>query len=377
MAWYNSVVHAVGNVAAPVLEAGGAVASPVLGSNNSLTQAGHNISNQGVTLSNPAGIVQSNDPAFSGSGAYGNTGGSSTNKAASGSSQSPNAGTTTSTVGGSGGSGGVDTAGLAAYLADIQTQLDALNATQNTGQNQIGAQYNTGLNNLNQSQSQALSKLSTQKSDTTADEQTSLDKINTDTRNNYNSLMNLLGLAGAGSSSAAQVLAPYAVSQLATQQRGGVVTDYGRNLRDIDTAVGDANTQYQQNLNDLNQKKTDALNNLINGVQTQRATLLSNQAQAQNASGAQLTNFQNQLNSIRQQIASLGNVDPNAVSVTPVSVTTPTLQAYTVDANGVTTANNAAANGSGHGTTDDTTYDPSQYFPELAKQQQDQQQQGY
>lgn len=73
MAWYNSLAHAVGNVVgAGAVGAGTAYdyLTPGKGS-SSVTKLGKNITNPNVTLSNPAGLLASNNQAFTGTGAYG------------------------------------------------------------------------------------------------------------------------------------------------------------------------------------------------------------------------------------------------------------------------------------------------------------------
>jgi len=114
----------------------------------------------------------------------------------------------------------------------------------------IDPQLNTAKSNIIDQFTSAINKLLLDKSRAERDYTTSTDRakqgrqetvasIDQSVSNQNTGIRRLLGSRGAGASSAARILAPYAVGQVGNQQRGQVQRTYGQNMQDIDTKRGD------------------------------------------------------------------------------------------------------------------------------------------
>ena len=190
-------------------------------------------------------------------------------------------GSRTSSSGGGGAASQANSANIAAYQDQfnaLNQLLGSLDATQGSKTNQINSSYNNNLSILNDSQSRALSKLATQRDDTTNDYGKTLQTINANARNGFNSLQMLLG----GTGSAGNVLAPFAVSTQANKQRGASSDSFAKNLRGISTAESDAQNQYNLNKRSLEESKNTGLANLISSINSQKQNYLSQRDAAQN-----------------------------------------------------------------------------------------------
>lgn len=231
-------------------------------------------------------------------------------------------------------------------LAAIAGSLGRLDTTWNAGKTQISDAYDKGMSRLNEQQSNALSNYATKRTDSKQSFQNSLTDNDNQAFNNFTALNSLLGRAGAGSSSAAQNLVPYAVSRTASKSRGTLADTYGKNMRDLTTAEDETKQSYNNSVRDLGDQKNTNLGNLENDIQGKRSTYLNQQAQLQGqksqAQGGDWNTVKNamsgsvqQRNDVDTALASLLDRYRNPYNVQDVTVKDPTLSNYAVDTAGV------------------------------------------
>lgn len=170
--------------------------------------------------------------------------------------QNPN-GDTRAVLGANASSGGSGGGGLsAADRGQYQVQRDALTGLLNS----LGIQESTGLRNYQSSYDTAVAQSMANKNSglktyndqevrNNADRSRNINKVNTNTENNYNSLMRALGLGGAGVSSAAQYLVPDAVARQATGERTEAIGTWGDNAYAIDSGRKKLERDYQNEFN--------------------------------------------------------------------------------------------------------------------------------
>jgi hypothetical protein len=242
----------------------------------------------------------------------------------------------TGTAGGGGGGGSVRTASTAPVgdpntAAYYQSVIDQLN-----GQNgRLDSQQNVGLGNINNSYNQQYNRLGDQQ--TTAqrnynqqDQQNMQNYANTrngilsQTHSTSNALQRLLGLNGAGNSSAALEEAPYAAGLQGTQNLNQAQQSFSTNGTNLKNSWQDAQRQYSNALDDLNNQKYQQENGLRSSIAQTRANLLDqigaaatnkNLALGQNYAQAQAarTPYQQQINTLLDSITNLGNQYQNPV----------------------------------------------------------------
>lgn len=213
----------------------------------------------------------------------------------------------------------------------VQAQLDRLGNQQNIGQQNILGQYNQALGQLTNQQSIAQRNYDTAVHQAQQDNQTAKTNIDSGVRNQVTGLQRLLGSRGAGNSSAALTLAPYAAGREGSIQRGQVQDAYGRNMNALDTSYGDTQTQF-----------TDARGNLDAQKQNQQNNLLQQLAQIrQNLLGQMPNPDVNQINGLGSQIDNLGK----QVTYIPQAVNfkTPDLSKYNYAQPGITANNGTSA----------------------------------
>jgi len=107
------------------------------------------------------------------------------------------------------------------------------------GYDNLLGQYNAGINKLLGDKTRAERDYNTTTERAKQGRSDTVSRINQGISNQFSGVKRLLGSRGAGSSSAAQIAAPYAVGALGNEQRQGVQRTYGLNMQDIDTKRGD------------------------------------------------------------------------------------------------------------------------------------------
>lgn len=229
--------------------------------------------------------------------------------------------------------------GYANYQAVQQqnAQRDAQKSQLNTQLGQLDNQQNIGLGNLQNSFNRSANGLDDQNAvnqrnyDTqTAQNQRSY--LNTrngvmqNTRATANSLQRLLGMNGAGNSSAAYDQAPYAAALQGSTQLSGAQQTYGNNGTALDTNWQDTQRQYQHSKDDLNQQLYAQQNGLKSSIAQTRADILS---KLQAADGS--TAYQGQINDLLGKITGMSNQYANPVlRAADVHYNAPDLAGYTL-----------------------------------------------
>lgn len=237
--------------------------------------------------------------------------------------------------GGGGGGGGVASSyaqtsdpSTAAYYQDMIDQLNGQNG-------RLDGQLNTGLGNINNSYNQQSNRLNEQKgvAERNYNVQTQQNMqqygntrngIMSNTRATANALQRLLGLNGAGNSSAALEQAPYAAGLQGSQNLNEAQQNYSRNNQGLKMSWEDTERTFKNNFQDLDNQKYSQENNLRSQINQTRAGLLDKLAQAstnremalgKNYQQAQAARspYQQQINSLLDSIAGLGNQFANPV----------------------------------------------------------------
>lgn len=262
--------------------------------------------------------------------------------------------TGTAAAAGGGAGSSADVAAYSDQLTALDQLLGSADVSRNNGVNSINTSANNALARLNQAQSDTLSRYATQKQDTTTDYQKAVQGINNNARSGYNSLQRLLG----GTGSAGDILAPFAVSQQANQQKGTSADAFSRNLRDIDTATTGAQQQYRDAQDDLLGQKNNKLQQLISSIDAQKQQYLQQKSAAQNqlniAKGGSYATPTANNNAIAQLIAEQNGLatqyaDPQ-FQVKDVQTAAPDLGKYSAEAAQLAGGNNLPDEG-----VDDTT----------------------
>lgn len=158
-------------------------------------------------------------------------------------------------------------------MARIDSGLSNLDATRNAGVGQIDSRANKARNRLGQMHATNQTRFNTKESDTKRDFSRSTEDININAGNVYRAVQNLLGRAGAGRSSAAQEVAPYAVSQDASKSRGEVADVYSTNHRDIRQARDEEEDSFKNSNQDINDQQKQELFSLENDILSKRSKL--------------------------------------------------------------------------------------------------------
>lgn len=239
-----------------------------------------------------------------------------------------------------GGSVAVDPA-VAAYNAQANQYQDAYNALDGQLQAGIGNLqngYNSNLNTLNDNNAVATRNYNTSVGQNTQNFLSTKNNINTTTRNNANSLQRLLGLNGAGNSSAATEAAPYAAALQGSQNLNGAQTTYANNQANLDTSFGDTKRAYEQKLKDLDQSLFAGKQGLQSQIAQQRVNLLNQITGAKTLAGDTSGNNQRsqQVKDLLASLTGLSNNYASPVQVdTNLNYTAPTAQDYSLGSQAV------------------------------------------
>lgn len=249
------------------------------------------------------------------------------------------------------GSLGGGSAGTAQDMADEQAYWDdqLANADQQLGriptQEEILRKnaedaYKSAYERLVGDKNKSKRDFDTKKQTTIDDNISAKGDIDTSVRQRNTGLQRLLGSRGAGNSSAAQILAPFAAAQEGNIQRGQVQKAYGRNLQGLDTAWGDYEDDWNESAGDLSAQRDNTVTQGVAGLRQTEADLLeakSNAAvQKQMAGGANYQTARGQRIPYSERIKQLiGQIDQAgaAKTFTPKSAAykAPELASYTYD----------------------------------------------
>lgn len=265
----------------------------------------------------------------------------------------PNANDITSVAGGGSGraaSGGGTSAANAQETAYWDDQIGSLNrilgniGTQEAqGVERINDSYNKAMGRANEDQSRVLRDYGIQEDTTKKGKVNALDAVDSSARNTYNSLQRILGLSGAGVSSASNELAPWAVSKEATGKRTGVVDTFGANLGALARAKDDAQAQFGRITADLGEQRGSKEEDFRRGIEQNRQGVNeqlgdaamkrkmatgSTYTQARDARAPFQSAVQNSQNTLNELFNRYSNTNYN---VGAINAQKPDLSAYNVD----------------------------------------------
>lgn len=311
---------------------GTALNLPELGISEALNggQATTNTGRVGYTTSALSPLTQ---------GAYGSALVNSGNVSGSSGSGSGSSGSGSGTTGsgnyvGSSGNGLSASGNLAAALAAYDAQLNNLDTTQSNGLSNIANGYNTSLNQLNSQEGSAQNDYNTQTQQNAQGYLNNRNSILTNTQAQANSLQRLLGMNGAGNSSASLESAPYAAALQGTQNLNDAQQTNNNNVYSLNKNWNDTQNSYNNALTNLNQQRYANENSLKSSIASTRATLLGDKDQAGGTN-----NYSGQISGLQSQIANLSNQYANPVMQTQgVSYSGPTLSQYTLGNTAAATA---------------------------------------
>lgn len=334
MSFISGAAHLVAQPLGWGAEAVGGVQDILPGKGTSqLTNLGHNITSPGVTLSNPSGLLNSNNPAFTGAGAY-----NPAYKQTSGATGTGQGDTTT--VPGNSGSGGVAGAGTnttgydptqyAQAVGNTNAAIDRLGNTLNSGNSAIDASYTNALNQLLLGRNQSQQAYNTNKQQTAQDYVTSKNTIGANAGASLQGLQRLLGSRGASGSSAYNTAAPEAVTRGATLQRNDVSNQYGQNQQALDTGWNNYLTGYNNSVADVGAQRDQQKQGLQQSVDNNRATLLQTLAQLTQAQGGDAQPYIDQAN---QVLNSNSNYNVAPINYQTGAYNAPALSSYTTNQN--------------------------------------------
>lgn len=187
-------------------------------------------------------------------------------------------------------------------LANIQSQMNQLNAREGMYRGDIDAQYGVRRAGLDVNKGQGMQNLDRQRQTETRQKDMSIRDLANNIRNSYQAGMQRLGVQGAGDSSAARMY-KYALGQLEGQNRGQIVDNYQFNQGNIDLAVKQLEQNYSQKILELDDWKRSQVLAIADKFQVAR-----DQLNAQRASLGAGVVGQQQAQLAAQTAAQLANV---------------------------------------------------------------------
>lgn len=335
----SSVVHAAGNVAAPLSEAAGGVLSLGGLANNKaatdFTNIGHAISNPNVVASNTSGFFNPNQGSFTNvqqpQSYY--TQGQPQSQQSQGGQQ--NSGTFTQDPQAAARQQYGDPSQYDSQIQGYQGELGGLDTQQNIRLQNLADQYQQGQNNLNDSNALNQRNYNQGVQQNTQSYTQNRTGIMNTTRSNANALQRLLGMNGAGNSSAALEQAPYAAALQGSVDLSGAQKAYGQNEQSLNTNWQDQTRKFKDAQDSLNAQNYQGQNSVRSGIAQQRATLLNSIADASvnknlangltgQAALAGRNQYMPQIQQLQNQITQYGRSNPTPILATPAINTTPT-----------------------------------------------------
>ena len=184
-------------------------------------------------------------------------------------------------------------------------------------------QYNAGLAKLTGEKNRAERDYETQTTRAKQGREDTVARINQGVSRQFSGIKRLLGARGAGSSSASEIAAPYAVGALGNEQRQGVQRTYGMNMQDIDTKRGDYLNEWNTRLGETNAWKTNQ-DRAIDARAAQARLKIAQDRAALNPNNAGA--YRQSINDLLTQIDNLQRVDTYVPQT--VAYRAPELTAY-------------------------------------------------
>ena len=204
--------------------------------------------------------------------------------------------------------------------------------------------YANQLNDLENSYTQSKGAYEMNKRDSEAQNRAVRSQIMEDANNQTNSLHQMFAAGGAGDSSAAQIVAPWAVGLEASRNAGSAQDAFARDRRNQDLELASATNAYNKNKKDWETNRQDALNNVDSQIESSRIDLnnriMDARQKQKTASGQglqsaidQTRDLSNQISNSQNKILDLSKETPKALE--KVEFKAPKLSDYSENVQGV------------------------------------------
>lgn len=167
----------------------------------------------------------------------------------------------------------------------IDYQIGRLPGQEDIGRKNILDSYTSAFNTLTNNKSRDERNYTTNRNQAMDDNRLARSGIRDMVSSRLTGLMRLLGGRGSGSSSAAELLAPYAAGREGSVRNNQVAQAYGRNMGALDTSWQDANEGYDTSFGQLGADKTNKESSLLSNLASTRIKLLSAKQAAQVQAG--------------------------------------------------------------------------------------------
>ena len=204
--------------------------------------------------------------------------------------------------------------------------------------------YANQLNDLENSYTQSKGVYEMNKRDSEAQNRAVRSQIMEDANNQTNSLRQMFAAGGAGDSSAAQIVAPWAVGLEASRNAGSAQDAFARDRRNQDLELASATNAYNKNKKDWETNRQDALNNVDSQIESSRIDLnnriMDARQKQKTANGQglqsaidQTRDLSNQISNSQNKILDLSKETPKALE--KVEFKAPKLSDYSENVEGV------------------------------------------
>ena len=204
--------------------------------------------------------------------------------------------------------------------------------------------YANQLNDLENSYTQSKGAYEMNKRDSEAQNRAVRSQIMEDANNQTNSLRQMFAAGGAGDSSAAQIVAPWAVGLEASRNAGSAQDAFARDRRNQDLELASATNAYNKNKKDWETNRQNALNNVDSQIESSRIDLnnriMDARQKQKTANGQglqsaidQTRDLSNQISNSQNKILDLSKETPKALE--KVEFKAPKLSDYSENVQGV------------------------------------------
>lgn len=204
--------------------------------------------------------------------------------------------------------------------------------------------YANQLNDLENSYTQSKGAYEMNKRDSEAQNRAVRSQIMEDANNQTNALRQMFAAGGAGDSSAAQIVAPWAVGLEASRNAGNAQDAFARDRRNQDLEFASATNAYNKNKKDWETNRQDVLNNVDSQIESIRIDLnnriMDARQKQKTANGQglqsaidQTRDLSNQINNSQNKILDLSKETPKALE--KVEFKAPKLSDYSENVQGV------------------------------------------
>lgn len=262
-----------------------------------------------------------------------------------------------------------DIAALEAAVARNNRLLDSLGVGRDTALRQVDSEYDKNYKRTLDDQAIANRDLNLRTRNNEDDKTAAFNKIDNSASRIYDGVMRMLGIKGAGKSSAADIVAPTLVAKQASSQRGDQMNTFNKNKEAITYAQTDTDRRYRNLLDDLlnwkNTTRNSTEQSFINNENDIKSNRASAQSQLDDARGGDARKaLQDYQASFDRNQATLDALLRASVSPTynyqAVDTTAPDTSQYSIDPEAIAMGEQAE---------DPTATDMNAYLPWLRRQQ--------